>query len=135
MLFGRQTDREARLEVMGVAADEAPAVKEFLAELAGDTIDPQDTEKVAGFWSASQRLLRPAWQPPQGAARNSSMIFLPSTCARRCWKRWPNVKLGVLNGRSPREAAGDEAAVVPLLATITVLEYWSSGVADTFDFK
>ncbi len=135
LLFGRQTDREARLEVMGVAADEAPAVKQFLAELAGDTIDPQDTEKVAGFWSASQRLLRPAWQPPQGVAPQQLNDLFAQHMREALLERWPNVKLGVLNGRSPREAAGDEGCRVPLLATIMVLEYWSQRVADTFDFN
>ncbi len=67
LLFGRQTDREARLEVMGVAADEAPVVVALLREVAGEALAAQAKQEVVGEWSASQKLLRTAWQPPRGA--------------------------------------------------------------------
>jgi hypothetical protein len=49
--------------------------------------------------------------------------------------RWPDVKLGVLDGRSPREAAGDETRRVRLLAAILVLEHWAARLPGCMDFN
>ena len=58
LLFGRQTDREARLEVMGAAADEMPAVSDMVREAGGEAVEPEPQQEVIGHWSASQKLLR-----------------------------------------------------------------------------
>jgi hypothetical protein len=49
--------------------------------------------------------------------------------------RWPNLKLGVLGGRAPREAAGDEGGRVRLLAAIMVLEHWAQATVSEIDFN
>ena len=82
LLFGRQTDREARLEVMGVAGDELQAVNNMIREAAGDAVEPQPKEEVVGHWSASQKLLQTAWQPPRGARPSNSARCSTSTGAR-----------------------------------------------------
>jgi hypothetical protein len=39
-------------------------------------------------------------------------------------ERWPDQPLGVLDGRTPRQAAADPAAKVRVLATLMVVEHW-----------
>ena len=62
LLFGRQTDREARFEVMGVAADELPAVMSLVREVAGDALGP------AGQAGSRRRLVGQPEAAPRGLA-------------------------------------------------------------------
>ncbi len=121
LLFGRQTDREARLEVIGVAADELPAVSQMVCEAGGETVEPEPNREVIGQWSASQKLLRAAWQPPRGASPEQLRAMMNEHVRDAMLNRWPELKLGVLDGRSPREAAADPAYRVKVLAAILVL--------------
>jgi hypothetical protein len=49
--------------------------------------------------------------------------------------RWPDMRLGLLDGKSPREAAGEAALRVKVLAAIMVLQHWSDQVGSSFDFN
>ena len=135
MLFGRQTDREARLEMMNVAADELPAVKSLLGELAGDALEPDTKDEVMGHWSASRKLLRLAMQPPRGTSPEQLRELFAQHLDNGLLKQWPDLKLGILDGRTPREAAGDATCRVRLLAAIMVLEHWSEQLPHEFDFN
>ena len=65
MLFGRQTDREARLEILGVSADRVEVLSGFLGKLAGDAIEPQPERTSMLKTSASRELLQRKWYPPR----------------------------------------------------------------------
>jgi hypothetical protein len=138
LLYGRQTDREARLEVMGVAADEVPAVMALVREVAGEALAQHANQEVVGEWSASQKLLRAAWQPPRGISGEQLRAMLVEYLRRAIMEQWPNLKLGVLDGRSPREAAADEKYRVRVMAAIMVLAYWveqTSGQLDVNELR
>ena len=51
------------------------------------------------------------------------------------FNRWPELKLGVLDGRSPREAAGDPACRTKLLAAILVLAQWTEQLSGAIDYN
>jgi tetratricopeptide (TPR) repeat protein len=135
MLFGRQTDREARLEMMNVAADELPAVKALVGELAGDAVEPDTNDEVVRRWSASQKMLSLAMQPPRGTSPEQLRDLLARHFENGLLKQWPDLKLGILDDRTPREAAGDATCRVRLLAAIMVLEHWSERSLHEFDFN
>jgi hypothetical protein len=135
LLFGRQTDREARLEVMGVAADELPAVSDMVREAAGDAVESEPKQEVMGHISASQKLLRAAWQPPRDTSPDQFHTMMAEHARDALLNRWPQLKLGVFDGRSPREAAGDPACRAKLLAAVLVLEYWMERLPGTIDLN
>lgn len=135
LLFGRQTDREARWEVSGVAGDELHAVVSIVNDAAGNTVAPEPKKEVVGHWSASQRLLRTAWQPPRGVAAEQLQAMMEQHYREAILLRWPDLKLGVFDGRSPREAAGDEGCRVRLLAAILVLEHWLQRLPEEIDLN
>ena len=135
LLFGRQTDREARLEVMGAAADEMPAVSDMVREAGGEAVEPEPQQEVIGHWSASQKLLRTAWQPPRGASPEQIRAMMAEHVRDAIFNRWPELKLGVLDGRSPREAAGDPACRTKLLAAILVLAQWTEQLSGAIDYN
>ena len=110
LLFGRQTDREARLELLGVAGDELSAVtglmqRSWPAMPSQPAAEPK--KEVVGHWSASQKLLRAAWQPPRDASPEQLRDLSEEHARRAILDQWPELKLGVLDGRSPRQVAGD----------------------------
>ena len=134
LLFGKQTDREAQIDVMGVVGDDLQAVKDLIAASAGDAVRPS-TEEVVGHVSASQKLLRTQWMPPRDATPEQLQPLMEQHGRNAIINRWADLKLGFLDGRSPREAAGEENNRIGLLAAIHVLEYWSERMPGKIDFN
>ncbi|MEN6405033.1 MAG: hypothetical protein ABFC77_01035 [Thermoguttaceae bacterium] len=136
LLFGRQTDREAHLDVLGVAGDELDAVRRLLGETLGDSVDPEPAVEAVGHWSATQKLLRAAWQPPRGTTPEQLRTLTDAYVRRAILEQWPKLKLGVLNGRSAADAqAGDRLDDVRRSAVVLVLEHWASRLSTPLDFN
>ncbi|MCE5268900.1 MAG: hypothetical protein LLG00_13560 [Planctomycetaceae bacterium] len=140
LLFGRQTDREARLEMVGLPADELPSISAMIREAAGDAVDPEPKQEVFGRQSATVRMLRASWLPPRGVSPDKMRDVTVGHARDVILNRWPNLKLGVLGGRSPREAAGagQGAALadqIRVLAAITVLEHWAQQLPGDTNFN
>ena len=135
LLFGRQTDREARLEVLGVAADELEAVDAMVREAVGANVEPEAKREVTGRWSATRKLLRAAWQPPRSAEPKRLLAMMSDYTRDAIINRWPGLKLGVLNDRSPRDAASDADCRTRLAAAIMVIEQWAERMPGAIDFN
>ncbi len=135
MIYGRQTDREARLEVIGMAAEDLPKLKDLLAEVAGESLAKDFEQEVMGKVSASYELLQRKWRPPENITQEQLRDLATEDQRDTLLRRWPEMKLGVLDGKSPREAAGDESCRIRLLAVIVVLENWSEEMPPPFDFN
>ncbi|MCE5303951.1 MAG: hypothetical protein LLF97_12710 [Planctomycetaceae bacterium] len=132
LLFGRQTDREARLEVLGVAGDEMDAVRRSLGETLGDSVDAEPTVETVGHWSATQKLLRAAWQPPRGTTPEQLRELTDAYVRRAILEQWPALKLGVLDGRS---ASDGQAGALRRSAAVLVLEHWAGRLSAPLDFN
>lgn len=135
LLFGRQTDCEARLEVTGVAADELALVKQMVCDAAGNAVESSPQEEVIGHWSASQKLMRTGWQPSRDTSPTEFRSKLQEYVRQAILERWPNLPLGVLDGRSPRDAAGDATLRLRLSAAILVLESWTERLVGGIDMN
>jgi tetratricopeptide (TPR) repeat protein len=121
-VFGKQTDRDARLEVVGVVANESEAVKELVARIGGDAVQPDMKQETLGEVSASHRLLERRWRVPRDVTREQVEQLTVEHLDRALLQEWTELKLGALDGRSPREAAGDEQSRARLLAVVMVLK-------------
>lgn len=136
MLYGRQTDCEARLEVVGVSRDDLEQVQTVLEETAADAIDLQSgKEEVIARTSASHQLLQRNWRLPRDATAEQLAPLAAAHTRDALLERWPQLKLGIFQGRSPAEVAGDESCRVRLLAAMMVLESWGERVPSDFDFN
>jgi hypothetical protein len=131
--FGRQTDREARLELVGVIDAELGQIKSMLINLAGQWLEgAEKTEEIASV-SATEDLLQPHWQPLQAVNAVELNKMLGEYRRDALLERWPEMRLGVLEGRSPREAAGDQRLRIKLLAAILVLQHYADLARCTID--
>ena len=135
LLFGRQTDRQARLVVVGVRANDLGRVKAMLGELADDGLDGDHQQELSGHVLATRELLDVGWALPEDTSREHLKELFANQRRDAILERWPNLPLGVLDGKSPQEAAGGEAYHVRLLAAVMLLEFWLEQSGAEFDFN
>lgn len=134
-LFGRQTDREAHLELVGITAPEFQQNKTMLNELVGQWLDGDEKIVEVTSTSATDDLLQPQWRPPMHLKPHQFQAMLDEYRRNAILNLWPDLKLGVLDGRSPREAAADAQHRIKLLAAIMVLQYYADNVRCPFDLN
>jgi hypothetical protein len=119
-LFGRQTDREARLEVT-VLAPHRPQLEAVLSQLAGDALTPAD-EKVVDQVPVLEHLLSVRWRPPDDMRSEDLRRLLDAHRRSAVLEKWPNTPMKLLSGQTPAAVAGDHSQRVRLLAKILHLE-------------
>ncbi len=124
LLFGRQTDREPRLEVLSVSRRELEEINALLAEVSGGQLSRPNDEKVTGKLSVSQDMLAHNWRLPEGTTQEDLQRLSDQALERAVLSRWPQTPLGLLDGKTPQEVDGQEAYRVKLLAAILILEQW-----------
>lgn len=125
LLYGRQTDREARLEVMGISTEDFDAVSRMIHEAVGEFIEPEPKKDVVNHWSSTQQSLLAAWQPPRDVSPELLETMMSEHIRDTILKQWMEKKLGVLGDRTPREAAADPACRARVLGAILVLGSWA----------
>jgi len=134
LLYGRETDREARLVVAAVIADKVEQLKKIVTELAAGAVAPEPVVETVGHMSASRDLLRADWftgETPQDQLDAQTKALED----RALLEKWPERPLGALDGKSPQQAAPLPEYRVRLLAAILVLELWTEGTAATERFN
>ncbi len=134
MVYGRQTDREARLEVVGVTADELQSLKTVLGQIAGDALADDLKQEVVGHVSASQNLMQQKWRPPEDMTEPQYRALSVEHIRDAFLERWPQLKMAIFDGKSAREVADQPDRRVKLLAAIMVLQTWQAQAASEFDF-
>ncbi len=134
LLFGKQTDRDARLELIGVPASDLDETKALIAEVAGDALEGEPEQDVDGHVSATRQLLIRNWRLPAQLPRDDFRRIIGHYVEHALLQAWPQSPLGLLGGKCPQEVAGDESHRVGLLAAIMVLEYWLEDAGARFDF-
>lgn len=133
-LYGRQTDREARLEVLGITANEVPLIKTMFAAIAGQWLFEEKTQELTAT-SITEDMLHPQWGPIMGVKPNQYHSLLSEFRRDVILNKWPAVKLGVLDGLTPQEAASDAKYRVKVLAAILVLQYYVEMSRGVFDLN
>ena len=134
-LFGRQTDRDARLELLGVTAAEIPQIKIILNEIAGQWLQNEEESETLTATSATNDLLQPQWRPPMQLKQQQFHAMLDEYRRDALLNRWPEMKLGALDGLSPNQAAADAKYKVKLLAAILILQYYADNLRCSFDLN
>ena len=133
-IYGRETDREARLELMA-RRDLAPAANALLDELAGNHLAQLGEERVLTAMSQLEATLSWRWRLPQDLPLAERVALMRENTRRTFLQAWTQLPLQALGGKSPREAAADPAMKIPLLAEILRLDLATSESWDGFDFN
>ncbi len=125
-IYGRQTDRPELLEL---TIDKGPgfeAAVTALKEIAGDTLGDMIDEKVIGTVSPTELALNWRWQMPRDTPADLRRKLGDDERRAAIVERWPTLPQPSLGGKSPKEAAGDDAVRIPLMASVLILEQGSN---------
>lgn len=126
VLFGKQTDREARLEVMDVRTDQVDRVKTALESIDGQ-FQWQEDESLAYplvlLAEPSLVALRIKANPIDVQAMQDELF------RTRVPKNLTTVGLPLLKGKSLGEAAGDDSLLKPRTAVVRIIEQYDSVVS------
>ena len=129
-IFGRQTDREERLEL---TTDRGPTFDKTiaaLAEIAGDALGEMSEERVVGSITPTEQALNWRWHFPADTPAAVRRRLIAEERHVAIIERWPDVPRPGLGGKTPREAAGDPNWRIPLMAAVLILEQGSNTRGD-----
>jgi hypothetical protein len=137
LLYGKETDRPARARLVAISSPRFDAVNKLIWDAIGNELEGPLEQNVVGRMSASRELLRDdAYLPHDTVSRDEADRFADQLLRNDLLHDWPQRPLGLLDGKSPRQAAAEPAYRVKVLAAIFILQSWSDLTGgDAFDFN
>ena len=121
-LYGKQTDREARLEVHASRDVDLTRVREIAQEIGGDALSEGGPDEVTQRMISLGKELR--WRNfiPEKLPQAKFQELMAENAEATIYRRWPQQPLESLDGRKPAEVAGQQAYQVRLAGAVLVLE-------------
>jgi hypothetical protein len=134
-LFGRETDREARLEADTHGDSRRGEMQSFLETLEGTVANEPSEQEVLESIPSSFAMLTVAWRLPQDAVTDQIERLSAEKQRQLILQQWPNIPQSLLGGKSAREAAKDPACRTRVLALLLAIEggYMRYLTLDDFD--
>ena len=133
-VYGRQTDRAARMELAAYRSDLAQA-QSVAADIAGDAIGSAGSEQVISQASAVEHLLSWNWRLPPDTPEQRRTQLMQEKRAVVLGELWPEMPQRAFNGKTAQQAAAAPALRNRVLAAILVLEWAIDHGASDFDFN
>ena len=121
LLFGRQTDREPRLEILAFR-HQLEAATAALRGVVGQWLGAAEPEVDAGGIAAIDASLLVRLRLPPDTPNETAAAVRAQAVERALLERWPAAPHPALGGAAPQQAAGDPARQVKVLAAIALLE-------------
>ncbi|MCA9229743.1 MAG: SEC-C domain-containing protein [Planctomycetales bacterium] len=121
-VYGKRTDREARLEVTTDRNAQFDEVKSLLGEIAGDSVGELQEEEVRAQKSISEEALSWRWRLPDDTPMEHRRQLLAEERREAIVNRWTDAPRAALDGKSPRSAVGEASLRIPLLASALIVE-------------
>ena len=134
-LFGKQTQREARLDLSAVKDESFPGTKAILSDVMGELGGPPSGETKLGTASAITSIFNWRWHLPVSIAEDRKRELVAEQQEEAVTERWPKLKLAVLDRKTPIDAAKDERYRIKLLAAILLLDLATESSETPFDFN
>ncbi len=133
-LFGKQTDRPARLELTAYRSELEDA-KRAAAEIGADSLGAAGEEKVQTGVPAVQHLLSFNWRLPDGTPPEKRLELVNQERREVLLNRWPAIPQKIFGGKSAAQVASEPAMRIRLLAAILLLEASVDPLTSDFDFN
>ena len=137
LLYGKETDRPARVKLVAVSVPRFDTANQLILDAIGGELEGAVEQNVVGRISASRELLRDdAYLPANAVPREEADRLAGQLLRNTLLQGWTAQPLGLLDGKTPREAAAEPQYRVKVLAAIFVLQSWSQLThGDLFDFN
>ena len=137
LLYGKETDRLARAKLVAISAPRFDTANKLIWDALGNELEGAMEQNVAGRISASRELLRDDAYLPANAVPHEEADRLATQLLRNSLLHdWTERPLGLLDGKTPRQAAAEPHYRVKVLAAIFILQSWSEIMrGEAFDFN
>lgn len=122
LLFGKQTDRAARLEFVAVKTSDYEARLKALQEAVGQFLGERQPDEVSGKMSAAAAALAINWRFPDDTPADLRQRMVEEHRTQVLLSIWPNVPSGGLGGKTPRVAVADPAGQTAVAAMILTMD-------------
>jgi len=134
LIFGRTTDTEARMEVIGLTDEEIEQAKTILTEIVGDELTGTPEVTELSRMSRVAYSLSPQWNLPNDC-KSEQLIdlqndFIDSTLGETI----TTIPLAVFEGKTLKEAAADESLRPRVMAVVRYIETLVSDNRLSIDF-
>ncbi len=133
-LFGKQTDRAARLEMVAYRTELSKA-QTVLAEVGGDALGTAGREEVTTQVPAVQHALSWNWRLPDDTPSEKRLELMNQHRRDILLNRWSELPQKIFAGKTASQVAGDPSQRIRLLASILLLEMSTDQLAFDFDFN
>lgn len=121
-IFGRETDRPARLVVEAEGQSQLDQVVEQLGDLTQESLPTWGEREIVGSILAEQQAM--TWKPhlPPGVSVDQGYDLMVSQLRQAIHEIWPNTPNLVLGGKTPRGVMGDPSWRRRLAAAVLLQE-------------
>lgn len=134
-LYGRETDREARLEFVTIKCPDYERKMEVLTQFVQQHCGELIQEESIGQIPARAAAMTWRWRLPDDTPRVKREALIGEKRREMNLNVWPETPLGCLGGKRPVDVADDENYRIPLLAAILVLEDVAERSRLDFDYN
>lgn len=133
-VYGKRTDREARLELETTRDERLEAAKRVLAEAAGDSLGEVQNEEVVGSTSRIVAALSWRWRFPPDTPADQRRALMDQKRRRLIFEKWPEIPRALFEGRTARQAVADEKGRLRVAAAVLLLELIGEQMRWKLDF-
>lgn len=121
-IYGRQTDREARLELITTKTAEFSQLLDVTRELWGGQLPEPVSEQELQRVSRVTFEILSGWRLPDDITPEQRQRLATELRRHAILQRWPQTPSPLLGGKTPIEAVREGQSRVPLLANLLILE-------------
>jgi len=133
MLYGRETDREARVELHVPKTEVLEQTRARLGEIAGDLLTGEEAAEELDTVPHMPLVLNPMCHFPPDTPLPVRRRVHNQIVQRELLRRWPNLPLAALDGKTSRQAMEDPAYRVPVAGVLLALEQLADAQPWPFD--
>ncbi|MFT5522139.1 MAG: tetratricopeptide (TPR) repeat protein [Pirellulaceae bacterium] len=135
LVFGKQTDRSACVELLITKSDDFWLKTTSAAEVLGPMASSAPSEEVVGDVPAESEQLMWRWRFPDGTDQEIVQRLSAEKRDKIIFEKWPIVSSAGLGNKKPRDVASDGDYRLRLLATIKNLELQADANGWGIDFN
>ncbi len=134
-VYGKQTDREARLELVTSRSEEEESARNVVARIAGDSIGAAAEAKVIDQIHPLRHALAANWRLPDDTTPEQIRTLTAEFRTQNVLETWPTLPLPVLNEKSALEVKDDSKYRIKLAALVLLLEHSAQQEGTDLDFN
>src|SRR5262245_46600165 len=122
LLYGKETDRPARVEFTVMKTSDFDGRLKHLTEALGQWAGEKIGEEESGHVSAVAAALSINWRFPDGTPLDIRKRLMQEQRTLSLLSIWPNLPMGVLDGKTPRQAVADPVGQIRVQALILMMD-------------